>query len=132
MLQSPRIKYHVKNIDIDQSISKNALFKHKYLQNINKLYRHAGKCDNQQQFKYIIKAAMVSTNEGVTNNSHRSSMTPTTVKKPSARKPLCLLTHILDVKNKTATRWFGDDKSKRKADKEVTTPWALKPKRKGN
>ena len=45
MLQSQRLKDHVKNIGIDQSLSNNALYEQKCLQNINKLYKHAGKCD---------------------------------------------------------------------------------------
>ena len=59
-------------------------------------------------------------------------MSPTTVKKQSARKSLCIFTNILNVKNKTATRRVGAYKSKRKAIKYGTTPWALKPKRKIN
>ena len=47
MLQSPRLKYHVETIGIDQSLINNALFDHKCLQNINKLYKHSGKCDDQ-------------------------------------------------------------------------------------
>ena len=54
MLQVPRLKDHVKTIVIDQSLSKNALYEHKFLQNINKLYKHAGKWDEQQQLKDII------------------------------------------------------------------------------
>ena len=104
MLQSPRLKYHVKTIGIDQSLSNNTLFEHKFIQKINKLYKHAGKCDDQKQFKDIPEAAMVSTTEGFTNNSTRSPMTPTPVKKPSARKSLCFFTNILDVKKKTAIR----------------------------
>ena len=41
----------------------------------------------------------------------------------------CLFTNILDVKNKTATCQFGYAKSKRKAIKSGTAPWALKKKR---
>ena len=40
-----------------------------------KLYKHAGKCDNQKQFKDILEAAMVSTPEGFTNDSPRYPMT---------------------------------------------------------
>ena len=75
---------------------------------------------------------MISTTEGFTDNGPRSSMKPTLDKKPSARKSLCLFTNILDVNKKTAIHRFGDAKSKRKAIKSGTTPWALKPKRKGN
>ena len=59
-------------------------------------------------------------------------MTPTPSKKPSARKSLFIFTKILYVKNKTAIRRVGASKSKLKAVKSVTTPWALKQKRKGN
>ena len=75
---------------------------------------------------------MVSTPEGFTDNSPISTMTSTPVKKPSARKPLCLFTYVLDWKKKTASRQVGDVKSKRKAIKSGTTPWELKPKRNGN
>ena len=57
MFQSLRPKHHVKTIGIDQSLSNNALFEHKCLQNIKKLYNHAGKCEDQQQLKGIIEAA---------------------------------------------------------------------------
>ena len=102
MLQSPRLKDHVNNIGIDQSLINNAIFEHKCLQNIKKVYKHASKCDNQKQFKDILEVAMVSTPEGFTNNSPISPMTPTPVKKQSARKSLCLFNTIIDVKNKTA------------------------------
>ena len=98
MLKSLRLKYHMKTIGIDQSLRNSAIFKHRCLQNIKKLYEHAGKCDNQQQFRDIVEAAMVSTNKGFTNNSPRSPMTPTLYKKPAARKSLRLFTSILDVK----------------------------------
>ena len=59
-------------------------------------------------------------------------MTSTPVKKPSARKSLCLFTNILYVKKKTSNRRVGADKSKCKAIKYGNTPWALKKKLKGN
>ena len=98
MLQSTRLKYHVQNIDIDQSLSSNDIYEHKCLENIKKLYKKSGKCDDQQQFKYILEATMVSTPKVLTNNSPISPMTPTPVKKPSARKSLCMFTKILKVK----------------------------------
>ena len=61
MLQSPHPKYNMKTIGIDQSLSKNALYDQKCLQNIKKLYKHAGKCDKYKQLKYILDATMVST-----------------------------------------------------------------------
>ena len=66
MLQSPQLKYHVQTIGIDPSLTKNTMYEHKYLENIKKLHKQAGKCDDQQQFKDIIEADMVSTPEGFT------------------------------------------------------------------
>ena len=59
-------------------------------------------------------------------------MTSTPVKKPSARKSLCLFTNMLYVKNKTATCRVGAAKYNHKAIKYGNTPWVLKPKRKVN
>ena len=61
MLQSPHLEYHMKTIGIDQSLSNSAVFEQRCIQNINKLYKHSVKCDDQQQFKYILEAAMFST-----------------------------------------------------------------------
>ena len=69
MLQSTRLKYHVKPIGIEQSLIKNSLFEHKCMQNIKELYKHAGKCDDQQQLKGILEAAIVFTPEGFSNKS---------------------------------------------------------------
>ena len=66
-----------------------------------KMYQHAGKWDEQQNIKDIIDADMVSTPEVVTDNIPDAPMASTPVKKPSARKSLCLFTNILDVKPKT-------------------------------
>ena len=75
---------------------------------------------------------MVSTPEVFTNDSTISPTTSTPVKKPSARKSLCLFTNILDAKKEAATRQFGAAKYKRKEIKYGTTPWSLKQKRKWN
>ena len=91
-----------------------------------------GSVTNNNNSKDIPEAAMVSTPEGFTKNSSIYPTTPTIFKKPSAGKSLCLFTNILDVKRKTAIRRVRSDKSKRKAIKLGTTPWALKPKRKLN
>ena len=47
MMQSPRMKDHVQTIGIDQSVSNNDLYGHKFLENIKKLYKHDHKCDYQ-------------------------------------------------------------------------------------
>ena len=95
MLQSPRLKDHVQTIVIDPSLRNNTIYEHKCLENIKTLYKQAGKCYNQQQFKDIFKAAMVSTPEGFTYNSHISTRTSTPVKKQSAQKSLCMFTNVL-------------------------------------
>ena len=47
MLQSPRLKYRVHTIGVDSSLSNNTIYEHKCLENIKKLYKQAGKCDDQ-------------------------------------------------------------------------------------
>ena len=59
MLQSPRLEDHMKTIGIDQSLFKRSSFEHKYLIKIEKIYQHAGKCDDQQNLKDVLDAAMV-------------------------------------------------------------------------
>ena len=80
MLQSPCLKYCTETIDIYQSLSNRDSFEHKFLNNIRKIYQHAGKCDDQEEFKYILEADMVSTPEEITDDSHIFPMTQTTVK----------------------------------------------------
>ena len=99
MLQSLQPKDHVETIGVDLSLSNNAIYEHKCLENIKNIYKQAGKCDDQQQIKDILEAAMVSTPEVFTNNSAIAPMTSSPVKKPSAQKSLCIFTNILDVEN---------------------------------
>ena len=98
MLQSLLPKDHVQTIGIDQSLINNDIYQQKCLENIKKLYKQSGKCDDQKQVKDILESAMVSTTKVFTNNSPISPMKPTQTKKPRAQKSLCLLTNILDVK----------------------------------
>ena len=58
-------------------------------------------------------------------------MTSKPVKEPSARKPLCLFTNILDVQPKTAKRRFVAAKSKLKFMKVCNSLWTKKQKEKG-
>ena len=53
------------------------------MNNIKNIYQHAGKCYDQQNFKDILDAAMVSTKEGVTYHSPNMPMKSTPVKKPT-------------------------------------------------
>ena len=84
----------MQTIGIDQSLSNNAIYGHKCLENMKKLYKQDGKCYNQQQFKDIIEDILVSTPEGFTNYSTISPMKSTPVNKPRAQKLLCLFTNI--------------------------------------
>ena len=56
------------------------------MNNIKKIYQHAGKCDDQQNLKDIIDAAILSTPEGVTDNSPNVHLISSLVNKPSAGK----------------------------------------------
>ena len=44
----------MKKFGIDQSLGNSASFEHNFLNNIKKIYQHAGNCDDQQKFKDII------------------------------------------------------------------------------
>ena len=50
------------------------------------IYQHLGKCDDKQNLKDILDVSIVSTPEGVTDNSPNLPMKSTPFKKPSARK----------------------------------------------
>ena len=101
------------------------------MNNIKNIYQHAGKCDDQQNLKDIIDAAILSTPEGVTDNSPNVHMSSKPVKKPRARKSLCLFTNILDVKPATDERRLVAETSRRKAMKVCNSLWTKKQKEKG-
>ena len=61
MLQSSRLEYHMKTIGIDQSSFFRSSFEHICMNNIKKIYQHAGKCDDQQNLNDIIEAALLYT-----------------------------------------------------------------------
>ena len=69
MLQSSRLEDHMKTIGIDQSSFARSSFENRCMNNIKNIYQHAGKCDDQQNLKDIIDAAILSTPEGVIDNS---------------------------------------------------------------
>ena len=56
------------------------------MNNIKKIYKHEGKCDDKQNLMDILEAYILSTPEGFTDNSPNVHMTSSPVKKPSARK----------------------------------------------
>ena len=65
MLQSSSLEDHMKTIGIDKSSFARSSFEHICMNNIKNIYQHAGKCDDQQNLKDIIDAAILSTPEGV-------------------------------------------------------------------
>ena len=119
------------NIGIELLSFTRSYFEHIYMNNINKIYQHAGKCDDQQNLKDMIDAAILSNPEGVTDDIPNVPMTSTPFKKPSARKSLYLFTNILDVKPKPTKRRFVATKSKRKSTKIGSNLWTKKTKQKG-
>ena len=86
MLQSSRLEDHMKTIGIDQPSFARSYFEHRCMNNTKNIYQQAGKCDDQQNLKDIIDAAILSTKEVVTYNSPNVHMTSKPVKKPSASK----------------------------------------------
>ena len=96
----------MKTIGIDRSSFTRSSFEHICMNNIQKIYQHAGKCDYQQNLKDIIEAVLLSNPEIFTDNIPNVHMELSPVKKPSASKSLCLFTNILDVNPKTAKRFF--------------------------
>ena len=65
----------MKTISIDQSSFTRSYFEHICMNNIKKIYQHAGKCDDQKNLKDIIYAAVLYTAEGVTDNSPNVHLT---------------------------------------------------------
>ena len=47
MLQSSRLDDHMKTIGIEQSSFERSSFEHRCINNIKKIYQHAGNCDDQ-------------------------------------------------------------------------------------
>ena len=75
MLQSSHLEDHMETIGIDQSSFARSSFEHRCMNNIKKIYEHAGNCDDQQNLKDTIDAAILSTPKGVTDNSPNVYMT---------------------------------------------------------
>ena len=74
------------HIGVYQSLSNIAMYEHRCLENIKKLYKSGGKFDDQQQYRDITESAMVSTSEVFTDNSPMLPRKYVTVKTSSAIK----------------------------------------------
>ena len=96
-------------------IRNNDFYEHRCLENINKLCKTIGKCENQQQHKTMIKATMLLTPERCTKNSPIKTNPSVSTKETIARKPFCKFKDILDVKHQTDVSRFGSAKETRKA-----------------
>ena len=61
MLQSLRLKYHMKTIGINKQVSNRDSCEQFFLNNLKYIYQHSGKWDDQHEFKVIPEVNMVST-----------------------------------------------------------------------
>ena len=107
-------------IGLDQLLSNSYLYEHLCLENIKKLYKSAGKCDYQYQYKAILEASMVLTPEEIKYNSPLDVGTPGTLNNPSARNLLSQILEILDVTQKMISAdWYLLQKSTRPYNQSV-------------
>ena len=93
-------------------------------------YKTTGKCEDQQNYKAMIEASLVSTSEGCTKNTLMAPNPHVSTKKPSAIKLLHQFTETLDFRHKTAVQRFGAVKAKRNTIKNGMT-WSNISKRRG-
>ena len=79
------------------------------------IIKHAGKGDNQQQYKAIIEVEMVSTTDTFNENSPMPPGPYVTARNTSARKPLLLFTKVFMSKRKLLSAgWVLLNQSARK------------------
>ena len=91
-----------------------------------KLYKSEGKCDDSYQYKYILKAAVVSPPQELTDNSKHFLGILGTMKKPSARKYISQFWAILGVNQKLLfVYWDMQKQITRLSEQEVAYGLAL-------
>ena len=100
------------------------MYEHRFLENIKKLYKHAGTYEYQEQYKAIIETALVSTPARCTNNSPMTPNPSVYNKKHSARKPLWQFTDTFGVKHKNDVCRFCSAKANHKATKKGNVLWS--------
>ena len=100
---------------VDQSLSNSDFYEHVGLKNINNLYKTAGKCEDQQKYKTMFEAEMVSTPEGYNDNIPMTPNPSVSTNNHIARKSLRQFTETFYIKHKTVFCRFSADKSKRRA-----------------
>ena len=69
VFQSEQPKQQMVTIVVDQYLISSAMYEHRCLEDIKKLYKSVGKSEYQQQYKAILGEDIVSTPEGFTDNS---------------------------------------------------------------
>ena len=125
MLHSDQLIENMVTIGIDIYLSNNALFEYRCLENINKLYNTAGKCNDQQKYKTTIETALVSKPKGcnynspITPNDTNTSQSFFSSKNKCAHKYLETFSKTLDVETKTYVQRICFAKAKRLAIKVV-------------
>ena len=67
-MKSEQLKQHIIAIVLGQLLRNITLYEHIYLENIKKLFKSTGKCDNRSQYKAMIEADILSTTEGLNGN----------------------------------------------------------------
>ena len=99
-------------IGLNQSLTNSAIKKHKCLENIKKLYKYVGKCDDKHQYKSIIESSMILTTKGFTNNSPISVVVSGITKKPISRQSL--FSGLFHIKHKASVPQVGAANMKHK------------------
>ena len=87
-MQTQQLKENMVTIRAYQLLSNSDLYKHRFLENIKKLLKHAVKYDDHQKYKAIIEAAMVSNPKEITDNSPLDAGKLVILKNPTERKSL--------------------------------------------
>ena len=99
MLHSEQLKYHVVTIGIEQYLGNSDLYEDICLENIKKLYKYSGKCDDQHKYKAILESDISSTPKGITDNIPIYVGTSGTMENPSEINPPSQFLALLDFKN---------------------------------
>ena len=86
---------HMKTIGIDQSLSNRPSVEHTLFIIIKNIYQNSGKCDDQQNLKYILDGHMVSTPEDVTDVSTSLRITQKSKKSKCSEINVVIQQHIL-------------------------------------
>ena len=93
-------------IGLENLLSKSYLYGNMCLEDIKMLYKSSSKCDYHEQYKSILEAYVVSTPEGIKDNSPLDVGTPGILNNPSAINLLSQFLEILDVTQKIMSAYW--------------------------